>query len=252
MALLTELDLGKTILASVIIQELLPDGTSQTNFFYCKQGDPERSTCTSILKGLLNQLVAQSRDLVPYCYDRYQASGEVTLKSGDPAKRLLELLWQRISKQFIIIDGLDECSLMERKSVLSFFTSLVDKVDAKEPGKLRVLFVSQDENDIKKALSTATSIALMPSDNANDIKLFVRSWSIHIRQKFELDNAQIEYVIDLTCARAHGMGSLPSSTTAWLKLIHRHVLVCEASDDESVSTNYASGIFKRDRSGPIP
>src|SRR5204862_7003488 len=151
LALLTEVYLGKTILASVIIQELLLDESSKTNFFYCKQGDAEKSTCTSILKGLLNQLITQNRDLVPYCYDKYQASGEVTLKSAGPARGLLELLWRRISKQFVIIDGLDECSAMERKFVLSFFTSLVDKLDSKEPGKLRVLFVSQEENDIKKA-----------------------------------------------------------------------------------------------------
>jgi hypothetical protein len=197
----------------VIIQEFLLNRTSKTNFFYCKQGDPEKSTCTSILKGLLSQLITQSRDLVPYCYDKYQASGEVTLTSAGPAKQLLELLWQRISKQFVIIDGLDECSPMERKLVLSFFTLLVDRFDAKEPGKLRVLFVSQDENDIGKALSTAAWIPLIPRDNANDIKLFVRSWSTRLRQKFQLDNAQVEYIVDSTCARADGMGYLPSSTT---------------------------------------
>jgi hypothetical protein len=197
----------------VIIEELLRDGTAKTNFFYCKQCDPEKSTCTSILKGLLSQLIAQSRDLVPYCHDKYQASGEVILTSAGPAKQLLELLWQRISRQFVIIDGLDECGPMERKLVLSFLTSLVDRFDAKEPGKLRVLFVSQDENDIKKALSTAASIPLVPRDNANDINLFVRRWSARIRQKFELGNAQVEYIIDSTCIRADGMGYLRSSTT---------------------------------------
>lgn len=197
----------------MIIEDLLLDENSKASFFYCKQGDPEKNTCTSILKGLLSQLITQSRDLVPYCHDKYQSSGEVTLTSAGPAKQLLELLWQRIPKYSVIIDGLDECGAQERKSVLSFFTSLVDRFDAKKPGKLRVLFVSQDETDIKKALATAISIPLSPTDNANDIKLFVRKWSSRIRQKFELDDAQVDYIIDSTCIRADGTEHLRNLTT---------------------------------------
>lgn len=119
-------------------------------------------------------------------------------------KDLFDLFSQRIQKQYIIIDGLDECDIVERKSVLSFFNSVVEKLDAKDPGKMRVLFVSQDENDIKNALLTATVITLETKDNESDIRSFVRNLTIEIQPTYDLDDHQVEYVIDSTCARAQG------------------------------------------------
>jgi hypothetical protein len=73
-----------------------------------------------------------------------------------------------------------------------------------QPGKLRVLIVSQDYNDIKKALPTAAVISLRPIDNENDIRVYVNGWAVNIQQKFELESHYIEYVKASTCARAQG------------------------------------------------
>jgi hypothetical protein len=154
---------------------------------------------------LLKQLICQCRDLVPFCHDKYSASGELTLTSANSAKQLVELFCQRISQQYIIIDGLDECDITERKLVMSFFSLLVDRFEMKEPGKLRVLFVSQDENDIRKSLTTAAWIPLDPKDNAKDIKTFVHKWALSIQQKFDLDDQSINYIEESTCFRAQGI-----------------------------------------------
>jgi hypothetical protein len=127
------------------------------------------------------------------------------LTSANLAKQLVELFCQRISQQYIIIDGLDECDITERKLVMLFFSALVDRFEMKEPGKLRVLFVSQDENDIRKGLTTAAWIPLDPTDNAKDIKTFVHKWSVSIQQKFELDDQSINYIEESTCFRAQGI-----------------------------------------------
>ncbi len=134
------------------------------------------------------------------------ASGEPTLVSTNLAKQLLDLLCQKIhNKQYIVIDGLDECDESERKLVLQFFTSMIDRYDMREPGRIRALFVSQDENDIGKALSTAAVIALVPSDNENDIRSFVLKETKKIQLKHDLDNQQAEYIVDSTCTRAEGI-----------------------------------------------
>jgi hypothetical protein len=145
--------------------------------------------------------------LIPYCHDKYLASGELTLTSASLATQLLDLFCQKLQKQYIIIDGLDECDVRERKLVLSFFTSMVERYDAKDLGKIRVLFVSQDENDIKNALPSATVIALGPADSESDISLFVRTSTMKIQQKHELDDRQTECIIESTCNRARGAKS---------------------------------------------
>jgi hypothetical protein len=206
----------------------MDDQLFTTGYFYCRGSDPEKNNCTSIFKGLLNQLLSQCRDLVPYCHDRHLSSGELTLTSPGLTKQLLELFCQRIQKQYIIIDGLDECDPTEWKLVLSFLNVMVDRCDMYQPGKLRVLFVSQDYNDIRKALPTAAIISLGPTDNENDIKAYVKEWAMNIQQKFGLEKDQVDLIITLTCARARGNTKF-TCMRKWLKLPHRHVPICEVS-----------------------
>lgn len=196
---------GKTILASVIIEKCLKEARFATGYFYCKDGDPDMNNCISVFKSLLGQLLTQYRDPVPYCYDRKSSSGELTLNSTHLTTQILDLFCQKIPKLYIIIDGLDECDTSERKQILTFFNKIVNRCDAYEPGKLRVLFISQDYNDIAKALSTAGIISLKPKDNENDIKGFVNKWAKKIQGKFELEDDLTGKIKLSTCEKAQGM-----------------------------------------------
>ncbi|KAK2808656.1 hypothetical protein FQN50_004520 [Emmonsiellopsis sp. PD_5] len=196
---------GKTILASAIIDDCLSNTSFNTGYFYCKEGDPEGNTFVSILRGLINQLMSQNQDLVPHFYDKYSSSGETSLSSVNLGKQLLQLLCDKVSKLFIVIDGLDECNAAERKLVLPFFKGLLDHCDKQSPGKLRLLFISQDYNDIRNALATADVLSLKPTDNEHDIKIYVSAWTKKIRQKHDLDDVHTEYIKESTCSKARGM-----------------------------------------------
>ena len=182
----------------------MQESTFVTSYFYCKEGDQERNTGISVFRALLGQLLSQIRDMVPYCHDKYLTSGDTTLTSTNLATQLLGLFCQKIPKQYIIIDGLDECDTTERKLLLSTFIKMVDDYDKHDPGKLRVLFVSQHYNDIKKSLQAATVISLEPEDNQGDISLYVDWWAPKIQHKYGLDDDQIEHIKTSTCARAQG------------------------------------------------
>src|SRR5271169_801628 len=96
-------------------------------------------------------------------YEQCLLSGQSSLESAEVSKSLLETALSTVSKTYIVIDGIDECPLAERSAILRFFTSIIEKCDT--PGRIRGLFVSQDENDIGKLLRTASIIRLKPSDN---------------------------------------------------------------------------------------
>jgi hypothetical protein len=144
------------------------------------------------------------RELIPYCYEKYLFSGELNLTSLALAEQLLELFLEKILKQFIIIDGLDECNLAQRKLVLSFLISMVDRCDKGEPGKLRVLFVSQDFLDIRKSLWAADVMKLTPEDNKNDIVAYVYDWSKKIKEKYYLNDKQVKFIQESTLVRLQG------------------------------------------------
>ena len=120
------------------------------------------------------------------------------------AEQLFKLFLEILPKVFIIIDGLDECDISQRKLLLSFLTGQVNHWDERETGKLRILFVSQQMSDIGKALPTATVFSLITPDNENDIKLFVEAWCKKIEDKHEIDPDHLAYIRESTCMRSEG------------------------------------------------
>jgi len=116
----------------------------------------------------------------------------------------METVCQGANRTYIIIDGLDECTLDNRSQILNFFTNLMQGLDIKEPGKSRLLVVSQKEQDIKRALVKAQDLELRWENNRSDIEDFVTRWARDIRDKFELNDEQEDHIKTKTCLRAKG------------------------------------------------
>ena len=136
---------------------------------------------------------------------RQISTGEVVLTSVNVAEQLFKLFLEKIlPKVFIIIDGLHECEVSQRKLLLSCLTKHVDHWDERETGKLRIMFVSQQMSDIGKLLPTATVFSLSQVDNESDIKVFVEAWCKDIQHKFGLEMDLVAYIRDSTCIRSEG------------------------------------------------
>lgn len=107
--------------------------------------------------------------------------------------------------QYIIIDGLDECEVTERRTLLQFLNSIVDRCDSYKPGKIRVLLVSRDVADIRKSMQSAGIFDLAEEDTKKDIKVFVRQKVVALTgEPFRLTDEDGERVERMTCERAHG------------------------------------------------
>jgi hypothetical protein len=185
-----------------------------TSYFYCRDGDQNTNSALSILKGLADQLLAQYDDLLlPSFYNRRTMSGDASLRSLDVAKKLLADCCSIVPRLFLIVDGLDECEVAERKGALESLTHLVGECNTMEPGKLRVLVVSQYYPDIQRLLQGSGAMKLAPkiipileTDNENDIKAYTRSMVDKIAEKQQPFSEDMkEYVRDLTLVNAKGM-----------------------------------------------
>lgn len=129
----------------------------KTTYFYCREGHVGATTCTGILKGLIAQMVNHCEDLVPTCHDELSKMSETILTSEDTAKKLLDLFCKIIPKQFIVIDGIDECEEMQRSNLLRIVTTIVKACDESPScGKPRVLCISRKLGDIGRNLSEAS------------------------------------------------------------------------------------------------
>jgi hypothetical protein len=180
------LSIGKTILASAIVDKC-KEMSGSTAFYYCHEDDQTSTFAVSILKGIAGQLIAQNPQLLPPCYKRYVSSGISTLRSFAVATRLLEDICIILPKIYIVVDGLNECENIERKQVVETMMQIVNQCEKAEPGKLRLLFVSQNFADIHRALHNSSRNRLAPlvfhlsdADNKNDINTYVRAWVARI------------------------------------------------------------------------
>jgi hypothetical protein len=195
-------------------------------FFYCHDGSQASNTAISILKGLIDQSLHSNSSLVPICYARRITSNEPILRANTLAKKLLEDLCLMTPKTFIIIDGLDECDHAERRQVTSVLMDLVGLCNASDPGKLRVLLVSQYSPEIYKSLHSSAATSLRPgilkiteADNRSDIETYVAAWVVQIAQKFQLQSVELrEYVHKVTVNNSKGM---PSHLYRAVYCIHR-------------------------------
>ena len=111
--------IGKTVLASLIVDETrkLPNAT--TTFFYCKGSDEQRNGFLTVAKSLLSQIALMQDFVLHYLYEEASKSNEAVLSTTAIAKRLLEVALNSCERVYIVLDGLDEYSREDRKELTS-------------------------------------------------------------------------------------------------------------------------------------
>jgi hypothetical protein len=198
---------GKTVLASLIVEELQklqPSHAATLGFFYCKHKDAQRSTFNAVARGILAQLLRQNEDLLPYLFEKASMSGEVVLESPALTKELLETALKSSEIVYIVLDGLDECDPQEKKAIISWFQSVATSLSETEFDSIRCLFISQDDGEIGKLLSKVPAISIKPDDTRVDIEAYAAIWSKKIQDKFDLFDDRREAILLTVAERANG------------------------------------------------
>jgi len=214
------------VLASLLVDELEELCTerkkyaiprrSKTYYFYCQEEDTEHCTYLDILKGILHQMVEADEDLLPLCVEKSVSSGSTNLVNAKLAETLIEAFFEYGSRQYIVIDGLDECETRDEIcQTVTFFMRQITKCDNEiKQGRLRVLFVSRPMPELTKDRvmpEDDACVELKPTDNADDIRAYVRKRIPDFSEEratssgFNLsegDRGQIESII---CRRSEGL-----------------------------------------------
>lgn len=194
--------LGKTYLASVLIEACLQKTDCTTSYFYCSEQAGSRGSAIVILRGILLQLICRHTELIPYCYTKMKSSLSSILSDLSTINTLLETICERISQLYFVIDGLDECG-EGKKDVLETFKNLVEKAEAISPGKLRVVFLSRPAPEIKNSLPEAQVFTLEPENTKIDIQKYCQYRTRELA-KFDFGDNILHDVIERICTRADG------------------------------------------------
>jgi hypothetical protein len=163
----------------------------------------------AILKSLLRQVISHNRDLLAALHD-HQVNGRQGVEILDDegtAKSLLDLLCGTPSRQFIIIDGLDEMQKTDRKAVINCLSSIVQKSDGYNPGRIRVLLVSTDLDDMRalaKSVDYLDVYDIHPIDSQKDIDIYLKRRAVTLKTKFHLMEQDLNRITSLISARSNG------------------------------------------------
>jgi hypothetical protein len=222
---------GKTVLSSLVVEECQSRASSASvAFFYCRHRNLQECTFIAVAREILAQLLQQNDDLVPYFYEKASHSGQPLLDCYTLATELLKTVFSTLKRVFIIIDGLDEFGKEESAKIILWFQSTINP-SGFDNGYIRLLFISQDNQNTGRFLSNYPSIHIKAKDNRKDIQCFVSGFSIKLQLKFELSDALWEDISSAVVAQAQGTIPLGSNVaTANGRPYCRHVRLREGDD----------------------
>lgn len=198
---------GKTVLVALIIQTLqsalMPHDALA--YFYCDYKDTATQDPINILGSLAKQLAMhdmQSLERLEEFYNRHHS--EDPLSATFVAEDLRDLI-SEISKSFdntyIIVDGLDECA-SHRSSTVELLSSL----NSAGCNRVRTLFASRDEHDIRSKLQDYATISI--AARSSDLRMYVAA-----ELQSRMDKGQLvlrnpflkEYIMERLVEKADGM-----------------------------------------------
>ncbi|KAI1769143.1 hypothetical protein GGR53DRAFT_528987 [Hypoxylon sp. FL1150] len=199
---------GKTILASLAVEEARKLGNSiSTLFFYCRNGDIDRNSFASIGRSFLSQLLQGNKDiLLPYYHDYYSKSTTTTLETYCVIESLLEVVLLNCQSVYIIIDGIDECPRDERKKIAEWFRNLVENnMQSTHQDRVRCLFVSQHDGFASKDFRSLTRLKVDAKDNEDDIKAYSVGEAVKFQSLFSVSNETRDRIATKIQSVANGM-----------------------------------------------
>ncbi|KAH6974886.1 hypothetical protein EDB80DRAFT_741253 [Ilyonectria destructans] len=138
---------GKSTMAIFLTEELstafFAKGGKTLAYFFCDSGFENRKTATSIVRGLLLQLVRQHRQLLDYLLPKYNERGRELFKSFDALWAIFmdTVADQHTGRKYCIIDALDECDRESQGILLRQLRETFQSGNA--PPNIRILVTSR-------------------------------------------------------------------------------------------------------------
>ncbi|KAI1321681.1 hypothetical protein F5Y16DRAFT_416784 [Xylariaceae sp. FL0255] len=171
---------GKTILASIVIDEVKKISNATVLYFYCKHGDSARNSFISAARSILSQLLNQNHRFIPYFFEKASTTGgSALLQSDEIAQEMIRVAMITLERTYIIIDGLDECGHDERVEMTKIFLNMMETVQSEVSGIARCFFTSQDDGMACRHFRGVPTIRIA-EQNKDDIEDFAQKRHLQI------------------------------------------------------------------------
>lgn len=196
---------GKTVLASVIIDEARSVDNVNTLYFYFRSSDPQKQTFVAMARAFLSQILRLDSSVVSPLYETVLSEADPSLTTRKLAESLLEIGLKDLERTYIIVDGLDECSNSEQKAICVWLRKFADNTHTSLQESNRCVILSQYDSSTRALLSTVPTIGILHTDTAADIEAYCDSWKSLFTSKFKgMDDGEFLGVARTTSDCAKG------------------------------------------------
>ncbi|KAE8314333.1 hypothetical protein BDV41DRAFT_575891 [Aspergillus transmontanensis] len=234
---------GKSTMAMCLTEGLEQhfDDHQQDSFayFFCEANHDTQNTATSILRGILWQLIRQNPILGDCLSRRFRERKDTLLTSFDALWTLFTeiVIDPRCGVSFCIIDALDECDfeslmLILKQLKLSFF----DRPSSQFTSNVRILITSRPYKEIETYLSIFPSRDLASfQEGRKDIEIFIEQKVSHLNMCKSYPDGMRSSIRNILKEKAAG-------TFLWVGLTCNELMDVDIQDTMSFLGSLAPGL----------
>ncbi|KAH7110085.1 hypothetical protein B0J11DRAFT_448466, partial [Dendryphion nanum] len=190
---------GKTILASTLIEKCRSQSNTVVAYFYCRHADPSRNSFLGLAQSLILQFTRSNPSLLPYIVNIQATSDTTSLQSAKIAKEVLGVAVASFENLILIVDGLDECSKAGKKEIVEWIRASILLAKDDNSRNLRCCFFGQEDNDAGKLLKGIRNFQLTEKHNRNQITSYCESRAKSIGEDFDLSAQDIQNLTSSVC-----------------------------------------------------
>lgn len=200
-------ELGKTILASNLIEVCRRQPNATVVYFYCKHGDSSRDNFMGLARSIISQFTKFNPLLVPYILEVQSNAGTNLLRSPKIAKEILNTSIESFHNLVLVVDGLDECIKSQKDEIVSWIRSEVIVAEDNGSQNLRSCFLSQHDNDTGRLLRGLPSFKITNDHNRTEILRFCQRRATRIGEDFGLSPHGVRDLVASVAENADGEAS---------------------------------------------
>ncbi|KAI1658130.1 WD40 repeat-like protein [Daldinia decipiens] len=184
---------GKTTLVSTVIRKLLDNRYSGTvshcvAYFYFKYRQTGKDSHNSLLRGILDQLIAQDPAMSDHLFSKISAMDPTSLRLTRTLEGLVKEALESHQICYIVIDGLDESVPKEAERSVQWLLSLIKGRSENTTTSLRILLCGQRDGVLDKLLVDKPSITLENTAHTKDIERYCLHFCERIGDKFAISD----------------------------------------------------------------
>jgi DNA polymerase III delta prime subunit len=231
---------GKSTMA-IFLAEELSDAFLETDgktlaYFFCDSGFDNRKTATSIVRGLLLQLVQQHPQLLHYLLPKYNERGAELFKSFDALWTIFMAVAadDKTGRKYCIIDALDECDRESQEALLRQFEATFQGPNCTP--NIRILVTSRPYPEIPEHLDRFAKEDLASFAQAKeDVTRCIEERVADLARRKHYTSKVVRQITDILTEKAEG-------TFLWVGLASEELKDVPSKDAVQVLQNMPSGL----------